>query len=205
MNRSLGEDRRLLLRCLSGDRKAAETLVRQFSDLVYHSVRYTLTTKNVSFNRQDLEDLHNTVFLKLFERGCNKLRQYRGKSGCSLASWIRMIAVRTVLDDLRKKGVDAVSWQKRRVPLESVPELKAEGVDSDAWTEEAERKRLMQLGIQRLSARDRLFMKLHFDRGLSIAEVAETMQLSMVNAYSIKHRAIQRLRLHLTSAPTTDN
>ena len=200
MNRSNGEDRRLLTRCLSGDRKAAEALVRQFSGLVYHSVQYTLTSKNVSFTRQDLEDLHNTVFLKLFESRCKKLRLYRGERGCSLASWIRMIAVRTVLDDLRKRGVDAMVWQKKRVPLESLPELKADGIATDARLEEAERKRLLQLGIQNLPARDRLFITLHFDRGLSIAEVAETMQLSMANAYSIKHRAIERLRLHLASA-----
>jgi len=160
--------------------------------------------KSVPFNRQDLEDLHNTVFLQLFERGCKKLRQYQGRNECSLASWIRMIAVRTVLDHLRKKGVDAMVWQKKRVPLESLPELKTGGMDCEARMEEAEQKRLVQLGMQRLPPRDRLFMKLHFDQGLSIAEVAETMQVSMGNAYTIKHRAIERLKLHLTAATTMD-
>lgn len=202
MNRSSREDRSVLLRCLSGNREAAETLVRRFSDLVYHSIQYTLVAKSVPFNRQDLEDLHNTVFLQLFERGCKKLRQYQGRNGCSLASWIRTIAVRTVLDHLRKKGVDAVGWQKKRVPLENLPELKAGGMDCDARMEEAEQKRLVQLGMQRLPPRDRLFMKLHFDQGLSIAEVAETMQVSMGNAYTIKRRAIERLKLHLTAATT---
>ena len=101
MNHPLKEDRELLSKCVSGDRTASEMLVRRFSDLVYRAVQYTLMAKHVSFNRHDLEDLHNTVFLRLFEQGCKKLRQYQGKNGCSLASWIRMIAVRTVLDHLR--------------------------------------------------------------------------------------------------------
>lgn len=200
MNRSFEEDRQLLSRCFSGDRKASETLVRRFSDLVYRSVQYTLMAKNVSFDIQDLEDLHNTVFLKLFEQGCKKLRQYQGKNGCSLASWIRMIAVRTVLDHLRKKGVDAMVWQKKRVPLEELPELKADDVEFGSQIEKAEQARLLQDSMQRLPPRDRLFVKLHFDQGLSVAEVAEAMHLSIGNAYTIKHRAIQRLKSHVASA-----
>lgn len=200
MNRSSEKDRRLLSRCLSGDRKASETLVRRFSGLVYQSVQYTLMAKDVSFNRHDLEDLHNTVFLRLFEQGCKKIRQYQGRNGCSLASWIRMIAVRTVLDHLRKKGVDIMGWQKKRITLEELPELKADGVEFEAQIEKAEQGRLLQDGMQRLPPRDRLFIKLHFDQGLSVAEVAEAMQLSIDNAYTVKHRAIQRLKSHVALA-----
>ena len=197
MNRSFQEDRELLSRCLAGNRMASETLVRRFSDLVYRSVQYTLMTRHVSFNRHDLEDLHNTVFLRLFEQGCRKLRQYEGKNGCALASWIRMIAVRTVLDHLRKKGVDAIGRQKKRIPLEELPELRSDEVESRTQIEKVEQGRLLQEAIQRLLPRDRMFMKLHFNHGLSVAEVAETMGLSISNTYTLKHRAIQRLRLHI--------
>ncbi|MCK4486074.1 MAG: sigma-70 family RNA polymerase sigma factor [Desulfobacterales bacterium] len=200
MNRSFEEDRQLLSKCFSGDRKASETLIRRFSDLVYRSVQYTLIAKHVSFNRQDLEDLHNTVFLRLFEQGCKRLRQYKGKNGCSLASWIRMIAVRTVLDHLRKKGVDAMAWQKKRVPLEELPELKADEIEFGANMEKPEQERLLQDGMQRLPPRDRLFMKLHYSQELSVAEVAEAMQVSVGTAYTLKHRAIQRLKSHVASA-----
>jgi RNA polymerase sigma factor (sigma-70 family) len=205
MRRSSEEDRRLLSRCLSGDRRASEALVRQFSDQVYRSVQYALLVKHVLFNRHDLEDLHNTVFLLLFEHGCKKLRQYQGKNGLSLASWIRMIAVRTVLDHLRKRGIDTMVWQKARIPLEKLPELKAKDTEFDAPIERAEQERVLQIGIQRLAPRDRLFIKLHFNQGLSVAEVAEVMQLSIGNAYTIKHRAIQRLKSHLASVTNTDS
>lgn len=199
MNTDFEEGQSLLLRCLSGDRKASESLVRQFSDMVYRSVQYTLLAKNVSFNRQDLEDLHNTVFLRLFEQECKKLRQYQGINGCSLASWIKLITVRTVLDHLRKKGVDAMVWQKKRVPLEELPELKSEEGNFWAQINNAERERALKDGMQRLPPRDRLFLKLHFEQGLSVAKVAEMMQLSVNNAYSIKHRAIQRLKSNVAS------
>jgi RNA polymerase sigma factor (sigma-70 family) len=194
MNRAIENDRKLLSECLAGDRQAAEAFVRRFSDLVYRSVRCSLLARNVAFNREDVEDLHNTVFLRLFEQGYKKLRQYRGINGCSIASWIRMITVRTVLDHLRKKGIYTVAWQKRRVCLDNLPELRA--AEGNFWPEidNAERERLLEDGMQRLPPRDRLFLKLHFEQGFSVTEVAETMQLSINNAYTVKHRAIEKLK-----------
>jgi len=200
MNQGLEEDIKLLSKCISGDRKASETLVRGFSDLVYRSVQYTLIAKHVSFNRHDLEDLHATVFLRLFENGCKKLRQYQGKNGCTLASWIRMIAVRTVLDHLRKKGVDAMTWQKKRISLEKWCEQETEDHEWGVQVERAEKEHFLQLGMEKLLPRDRLFIKLHFEQGLSIEEVAQAMQLPIGNAYAVKHRALQRLKSHVASA-----
>lgn len=203
MSFSVEHDRRLLSACFSGNMEASETLVRRFSDPVYRSVQYTLTVKQVHFNKHDVEDLHNTVFLRLFEHGCKRLRQYRGKNGCSLASWIRMVTVRTVLDHLREKGLDAMVWQKRRVPFEQVIGLKSDEMEPWAAIEKAEQGRLLQDGIQRLPPRYQLFMKLHLDQGLPVAEVAEAMKLSIEHAYTMKHRAIQKLKSFMAESLQT--
>ena len=191
------EDKALLSRCFSGDRKASETLVLRFSNLVYRSIQHILMIRQVAFNTQDLEDLHNTVFLRLFENRCKKLRQYQGKNGCSLASWIRIVTVRIVLNHLRKKGIDSITWQKRRIALENLPEFI--GDEPSPWVEmeKAEQENMLEHGMRKLPPRDRLFMKLHFDHGLTVPEVAETMQLSVDNVYTVKHRAIQRLKAYL--------
>ena len=199
MKHSSEKNRPLLSGCLAGDRKAYETFVRRFSDPVYRAVQYAFKVKYVSYNASDLEDLHNTVFLCLFENRCKKLRQYQGKNGCSLATWIRIVTVRTVLNHLRKKGIDSMAWQTKRIPLEDLPELKSDGAGPWALMEKAEQERLLQDGIRNLSPRDRLFMRLHFEMGLSLEEVAETMDFSIENAYSVKHRAIQRLKSYVTS------
>lgn len=197
MRSSLRKDRRLLSRCLSGDRRACEKFVRTYSDLVYRSIQHILTVKHISFTQSDLEDLHNTVFLKFFENNCKKLRQYRRENGCGLATWIRIVTVRLVINHIRKKGLDSMVGQQKRVALEDVSELKAD--DMEAWTalEKSEQQRLLQEGIRNLSPRDRLFFKLHYERGFSIKEVARAMRLSVDNAYSVKHRAIQRLKARI--------
>jgi len=188
------KDRRRLKKCIAGDKKACERFVREFSDLVYRSVRHTLLVKNVFFNQDDLEDLHNMVFLQLFENQGQKLKQFKGKNGCGLGTWIRIITVRIVLNHIRKKGLDSITGQQKRIALEDIPELSSADFGPLAEIEKAEKQRSIKDGIRKLPPRDRLFLLLHYERGYSIKEVAETMKLSLNNAYAIKHRAINKLK-----------
>jgi RNA polymerase sigma-70 factor, ECF subfamily len=189
------EDRRLASQCASGEREAMEALVNQFSGLVYHAVKRTLVLKRVPHTHQDLEDLHGSVFLQLLDKGCRKLGQYRGTNGCSLASWIRLIAIRTVLNHLRAQGMDSVSWGDRRRSIEDLHSVvTADGDELSRMVEKEEELRMVEEAIHRLPAKERLLMRLHFEKGLALEEIADVMHFSLQNAYTIKHRAIKRLK-----------
>ncbi|MEA3435393.1 MAG: sigma-70 family RNA polymerase sigma factor [Thermodesulfobacteriota bacterium] len=193
-------DHALLAGCISGNRLTEETFVKQFSNLVYTSVQYILRARNISYCRSDIEDLHNTIFVKLFERRCKKLRQYKGKNGCSLSSWIRLIAIRTVLDHIRKERTDALNWKERVLLLD--PFINIESKTPEIWTQinKAQQLSLIREGLRSLLPRDRLFIKLHCLEGLSISEVAGMLKISEGNAYSLKHRAIKRLKIKIDLA-----
>lgn len=188
------KDRRWLKKCIAGDKKACDRFVREFSDLVYRSVRHTLWAKNVYFDQDDLEDLHNTVFLKLFENQGQKLRQFKGKNGCGLGTWTRIITVRIVLNHIRIRGLDSITGQQKCIPLEDIAELRSADFGPLAEIEKAEKRQSIKDGIRKLPSRDRLFLLLHYENGYSLKEVAETMKLSLNNAYIIKHRAIKKLK-----------
>jgi RNA polymerase sigma-70 factor, ECF subfamily len=195
MTPSREEDRRLASQCASGEREALEALVHRFSGLVYHAVKRTLVLKGVSHTRQDLEDLHGSVFVQLLDKRCRKLGQYKGTNGCSLASWIRLIAIRTVLNHLRTQGVDAFSWGARRSAIEDLrDEMVEDGDDVAQKVEKDELIRMVRKRIHRLPAREKLLMTLHFEKGLDLDEIAGLMNLNLQNAYTIKHRAVKRLR-----------
>lgn len=199
MKTSVKEDRRLISRCLDGDREASGLFVRRFSGLIYHSVRHTLTAKGIPFSSEDLEDLHNTIFLYLFENRGRKLSQYQGKNGCSPASWLRVVAVRIVLNYIRDSCSYKAFRQEKQAPFENLSVQDKEALGPLALMEQAERRRLLQSAIQLLSPRDRLFMRLYFEDGLVIEEVAAALRISVQNAYTVKHRAVQRLRSHLST------
>ncbi len=190
----LTADQENLKRCISGNRKALEEFVRRFSDPVYKWIQYTLKVKNIAFSRQDLEDLHNTVFLKLLDKRCKKLRQYEGKNGCSVFSWIRLITIRTVIDHIRKIGKDVMARPETLDLIDNLPDLTKDGFEALSRMEKVEQADLLMQGLQDLLPRDRLFLKLHCLHGLPIQQVADMMKISEGNAYSLKHRAINRLR-----------
>jgi len=187
-------DQDILNGCIAGNRQACEAFVRRFSDFIYRSVQHALSVKNISYHRSDLEDLHNTVFVKLFEKRCKKIRQYKGLRGCSVLSWIRLITVRTVIDQLRKGRTDILARKERVWSLDTLFDIKVETPDPLVLMDRKEQYRLIDKGIRSLLPRDQLFLRLHCVQGLPIGEVAGIMNISVGNAHTLKHRAIKRLK-----------
>jgi RNA polymerase sigma factor (sigma-70 family) len=95
--------------------------------------------------------------------------------------------------------VDGPLWENKKTPLERLSWMKGEDQGPLALMESAEQKELVHEGMQSLAPRDRLFMKLHIDRGLRVEEVAEVLQISVQNAYVVKHRAMEKLKSCLAS------
>ena len=186
-------DQELLAGCFKGEVKAQEAFVIRFSNLVYTTIQQAFMAKQVSFSRQDLEDLHNSIFVRLLERRCRRLRQFKGKNGCSLPSWIRMIGVRTVIDHLRRRS-DVLSRATQIDAIEDFTALVEQRTEQWQLLDRAEKMRLIEMGMKSLLPRDQLFIRLHCLKGLSLKEVAEILKVSENNAYSIKHRALKRLK-----------
>jgi RNA polymerase sigma factor (sigma-70 family) len=93
--------------------------------------------------------------------------------------------------------VDAPLWEKKKIPVEGLSWLKEEDQGPLALMETAEQKELVHEVMESLTPRDRLFIKLHFDQGLPVEEVAEALQISVQNAYVVKHRAVEKLKSYL--------
>ena len=185
---SLEEERQLLHECIVCGKK--HKVVQQYWNLVYYTVRKTLIIKNVPFIVEDIEDLRNEVFVKLFDKGCWRLKQYRKKLGHGLAGWIALITNRTVLNYLRKRGFDSLSWQNSKVQIEEDHRLKQEEINLETM----EDKRLIHDAMEKLPSRDRLVLKLHYYHELSLPEVASAIHRTVAATYTIKLRAIKRLK-----------
>ncbi len=187
-------DLKLIKKCVSGNGAAAEAFVRDYSDIVYRSIQHTLLVKHIRFTRSDLEDLHNTVFLQLFDKKGRKLKQYKGKNGCGLKTWIRIVTVRIVLNHVRKKGFDSINRHKKQLDLEALVELKTDEKTLLARMETAEQSEFLLQCIEMLSPRDQLFLKLHFFQELSVIEAATIMGIPAQNCHTIKYRVLKKLQ-----------
>lgn len=86
------EERDLISGCLKRDKSAWDAFVVQYSRLVYHATEFTCRSFGVAADPPVIQDLYQEFFVSILRDNSKKLRQFRGDSGCSLASWLRIIA-----------------------------------------------------------------------------------------------------------------
>lgn len=185
------DDAAVLAACLDGRRDALGVFVERFAGLVHHVVVGTLRRARGEAPRGRVEDLCQDVFVALFADDCRRLRMYRGDRGCSVASWVRVIAARTTLNVLRRDRPET------SLDGERAPRLTDPGPDPlERMLARADRARfdaLIALAEQ-LSPRDRLLLEMIYLRGMRAPAIAAALQVDRGVVYVRKNRLLKRLR-----------
>src|SRR5947199_8451012 len=146
-------DRELIVRAQSGDRSAHEAIVNQFSAMVFRLISRFFRT------REDVEDIAQDVFLKLFAR----IGQVRPDE--NFPGWLARVTVNTCYDELRKT-------RRRKEAMETYgPETVAEQITVQPEPESVEKARLAG---QRLDPKLRIRLLLKEVEEMSIEEIART-------------------------------
>ena len=179
------QEKTILAGCLRGDKAAWDGFVQQYSALVYHTINKTLTLYHRESRDEIVEDLYQELFVALLKDGCKKLGQFRGDRGCSLASWLRVIAARVTIDFLRRQPAPTV---------EIVDTFKADQPDAPDALSAREDERALAGVLATLSPRERLFIELHYRRGLAAEKVAAALKISPGAVYTQKSRILDKLR-----------
>jgi len=185
------DDGALLAGCLDGDRPALGVFVERFTGLVHHSVIGTLRRSRGEAPPSRVDDLCQDVFVALFADGCRRLRMYRGDRGCSIASWVRVIAVRTTLNAMRRDRPQA------SLDAQPAPRLADPGPGPlDVLLAQADRARFDALIAlaEDLSTRDRLLLEMIYVRGMRAPAIAAALQVERGVVYVRKTRLLDRLR-----------
>ena len=175
----------LIAGCLRSEKAAWDSFVLQYSNLVYHTIKKTLNLHQVEPRADLVEDLYQEFFISLLRNDYNKLRQFRGAHGCSLASWLRLLTARLAIDFLRKQaptsGEVAVATSRH-------------GSDAAESFINEQQERLLSEAIQSLSPRDRILLDLCYRQALASEEVAALLKTSVNAIYTQKSRVLEKIR-----------
>jgi RNA polymerase sigma-70 factor (ECF subfamily) len=165
-------DRDLIVRAQSGDGSAFEAIVEQFAPMVFRLISRFFRT------REDVEDLAQDVFLKVFDR-IDQVRQDENFPG-----WLARVTVNTCYDELRKS-------RRRKSAMEAF--------GSEALTEvvvappEPDSFGKVRLALQGLDPKLRVPLLLKEVEEMSIEEIARTMGLTETNVKVRLFRARKKL------------
>lgn len=178
-------ERSLIVGCCRKDKAAWDAFVQQYSPLVYHTIKRTLTFHHTEPRSELVEDLHQEFFVSVLCDDCKKLRQFRGDHGCTLASWLRVVAARLTIDFLRKQGPPSV---------EVTDAVARDDPEPDAPLINAEQERLLNEILQTLPPRDRILIDLSYRQGLPPEEIAGILKTTVGAVYTQKSRILEKLR-----------
>ena len=88
---------------VKGENQFRDEFLKRYSRLIYKYICSVLKSKTGAPSVKDLgNDVFQEFFIFLIQDDCRKLRSFKGKNGCSLASWLRLVAVNFTVDYLRK-------------------------------------------------------------------------------------------------------
>ena len=165
----------MIWKARQGDRAALEKVVRDYYPRVFGLAARMLG------NPDEAHDVAQEVFARVLR----SLRHYREKQ--TFRSWIFTITANVVRDLYRKS--------KRALSLsEGLEESLVGGESADQPIERQEDRERIRAAFDRLPGNDKLLILQIFQQGLSRAEVAEALGIS-VNAVRIRlHRALELLR-----------
>ncbi len=203
------EELQLLYECINAG--GCDKLVKYYWRPVYFMVRKSFLNRHAPLTEEELEDLRSEVFVQLFDKDCRKLRQYKEDMGLSLRNWIKMIADQAVKMYLRKPDRPGRLGPYRILSLDKLQEelgLESEapklGKTHSQVTEDIgnlekyldAREELTQTlkNIENLPPFEQFVLKLHFFDGLSPSEIAKHLGREIGNIYTIKSRAVSRLK-----------
>lgn len=187
------KERHLLENCVQPCQK--ECLVQEYWDLVFHTIRKTLTIYNVHQIKDDIDALRNDVFIQLFRNNCRKLKQYRPELGKGLDSWVKLVTSRTVQNHLKKKDPLSIGKRKKRISIDdpdSFDELPDPGTQKQTEAKEKQHQTIIK-AMKNLKPKDQLILQLYYYDGYSIEEIATIMNISRGAADTRKSRALDRL------------
>lgn len=178
-----------LAACLQGDASAWNDLVRATTGLVIAAVRRVVGPTPPP--TLDVEDLVQQVYIRLLQNDMRMLRTY-DPDRAALSTWITLVSRSTTIDALRRKRLPTVHVDAAlQIPSTDRPPEAAESA-------------LNAIPFELLTDRQLVVLRMLYDDGLDVAQVASVLGVEPQTIRSTRHKAMERLRAHFSDLSSTN-
>jgi RNA polymerase sigma factor (sigma-70 family) len=182
-------EKELLSACIQGCKESWDTFVSKYTNLIHHTIRGVFHTYKVESHNQDAHDIHNNLFLSLIEDNYKKLRQYEGRNGCSVSSWLVVVTSNIVLKFIKRQNIPG----NTTVNVDEIEVLDSHEKQPDEVLLEREREELFKELVSGLNTNDMLFLELYYRKELSVETVADVLSIAVSTVYSRNSRIREKL------------
>jgi RNA polymerase sigma-70 factor (ECF subfamily) len=188
-------DLEFVQRCIKADKLAWDEFVDKYSRLIYNYIHSVLKIKGFILTEENIADLFQDILFSLVKDNFKKLGSFKGKNGCSLASWLRQVVINSTIDHIRKsRAVTDSLDEENNDGLNLKDILRDDSIPvSDSLIQEEKLARLKGC-IEELDNDDKYFLELHINRELGPDEMKRLLGISRGAIDMRKFRIISRLK-----------
>lgn len=188
------DDLKFIQSCLKGDKSSWSEFISRYSRLIYNYIYSVLSVKGRSASVEQVEDIFQEIFHALIKDNYKKLSTFKGKNGCSLASWLRQVTINFTIDYLRKFR-PAVSLDDQDEDGFSLGDtLKDLSIGAAEFINDQDRRKTLQECISLLESDEQYFLELFLNQGLSLEEIKEYLKINRGAVDMRKVRIFQKLQ-----------
>jgi len=188
------DDLEFLQSCLKGDKQAWAEFILRYSRLIYNYIYSVLSVKGRIFSAEQVEDIFQDIFHYLIKDDYKKLSTYQARNGCSLASWLRQVAINFTIDYLRKlKPVASLDAQDESGSSlgDNLSDLSP---GASYFLSQKDKLKTLEECIDRLELDEQYFLELSLNQELTLDEIKECLKINRGAVDMRKTRILRKLR-----------
>lgn len=172
------QDKTLIDQCIECDKLSWRELVDKYVNLVFNAAFNSMSKYNHHINNQDIEDICQIVFLNLFANECRVLKNYNHEKA-SFSTWLTIISRNAAIDYIRKKKSLTVTLEDAIETIHCPKSVEPVKIDIPEAV---------------ITPRQHLVLRMMYDDGLDVEEIAFFLGVKRQTVRSLHHRALKRLR-----------
>lgn len=187
-------DLKFVQSCLKGDKQSWSEFISRYSRLIYNYIYSVLSVKGRSIFAEQVEEIFQEIFHSLIKDNYKKLSTFQGKNGCSLASWLRQVAINFTVDYLRKlKSVQSLDAQDED-GFSLGDTLKDSSASAVDFLNDQDKRKTLQECISLLESAEQYFLELFLNQGLNLEEIKDYLKINRGAVDMRKGRIFQKLQ-----------
>ena len=196
-------ERTLVGRCVKNDKRAWDDFVEKYKGIIYDAIIKTFHFVGYKNTEEAASDLFQEVFSLLLKNDCAKLKSFKWKNGCSLASWLHVVSKNVTFDYLRRhfaRGKIMESLITEEIDASADYHIEA-SEDSDILQKMADEEKvgLFEKALNTLPKEEILVVNLIYLRGISHEKAAKILGKSVDALYMQKKRIIDKIKTTVKS------
>lgn len=189
------DDLEFVQRCVNGYKQSWDEFIERYSRLVYNYIHSILALKGTNqFNPDTVNDIFQEIFVSLVKDNFKKLRSFKAKNGCSLASWLRLITVNSTIDHIRRSKLTVSLDQENEENLSLKEIITDDSLSAKDMLTAEEKMASLKDCIGKLDIDEQYFLELHINQNLALEDIKDMLGISRGAADMRKSRIIDKLK-----------